>query len=731
MTPSAASTPLLGAAEQRMVSAEIDDFAVPLNVRSWSTPSRTLPRFGDLRWDVTGLDARPRGSRVLDFEAFSPEWSLISRELLYWQGRGRNQLRARLHGSGRRQTGPLRASSLVSTYQACRTLERASNELGIGLPVEWTVDDGADLRSWVRERQPSAKIATVVCELHRLKDVLTLGGPAKDLLDGEGTYVWSGARRPEDVVGEGIDPELFARLLKNALAYVEQFAPDILAAHEWKRERQSLEPKRLPRRLPADHPARAHGIRGPLIWQLHEFIEEHGALPSYTMDSGGSSGRRGELALQSLAHLIGNPGLKNNRSAKSYLKGRLEEGVPLRPGMLPLAVSEVETPGGQVTQWRDEFCWASIDAEVTYLRDAAAIVLEAFTGLRSGELLSIPKTGWRTTWYGHPAITAHLIKRSDGSPAKWWVTEPALRACKILERTCPPGATTLLASKHARSDSHEDIEGVTMLNASLSRFVTHINTGQTLRYSYPIPAAAEWGKSSTSEGDAKLSPHQFRHTLAAIGNTTDLGDLALYTQFHHAAHAVTWSYMANDSKRKWTDVLVSERAADGIESALEIAAGVWSGESDLAGPAGRSLQDSVAEVLHSQDLPEYEPDSLELPEEQFAAIVADTPALAAFVRSIAYDLHLGAINHCRFDRAIAKCVDAEATLPLLARCVPLECGNTVIEDMHRDVYMDLLDETNSLLEMKNVPPQQAELLRRRREAVERVLQGPQDHAAEM
>lgn len=756
------ATPLHGDEDLRLSSKVADDFEVPFTVGTSSTPTTPWPRFGDLKWEITGLDVRPRSRRFLDFTAISPEWSLIARELIYLRTKGQDAMREKLRGTLRRSQAPLRASSLSTVLAACRILERACDELDIGLPVDWMPSDTDALSDWVKRNHPHASVGSVVGQLHRYRDELTLGGIHHDPLRNMSIYAWSGARRPEQVVGDGLTPDVFAALMRNALAYLERFSPDILAAFRWKSEIQQRwdngEYEKLPKRLPAGHPAREHGIGGPLIWSLHQFINKHGALPSYTQDSGTSSGRKGELALMSLAALLDNPTLKGNGSAKKYLRDRVDGGVPLRPGMLPLNVSEVELPDGSTGPWRDPFCWIAIDQEVTLLRDACAIVLVALTGMRASEAVCVPREGWRTEWFGHPALMSRLIKNNNGEPRKWWATDPVIRACEILEETCPEGAETLLASSinskawtqmlehvqqqgvaegsHLRvvgddeepeAEDEDDVpagfakEADVTASTSLRRFIVHINTADTLRYRHRIAARAEWGKRSTDEGDDSVSPHRLRHTLASIGNSAALGDVALFTQFQHATHAVTWSYMQNNQRHKWTELLVNRKAVEGLETVIEMGAGVWSGEESISGPAGKDIQQAFEERFSDPALPAYDPDDVRTPTEQFAALVVDNGEVAAMIRAVASEVHLGVMNHCRWRPDRALCASEDATEPVLAACVPESCGNMVAQEVQATVFRDLLAETEEHLGLKRIPEAQRTLFEQRRDRLKRLL----------
>lgn len=692
----------------------IDDSAVPFPVTQWTTPSVPIPRFGDPQWRVEGLNPHPPGTEVLDFTTMTPEWSLIAREVIYWRCAGRDQLRDELPNGPLRRVGTQpRSATIRGILRSVRLLEAASAELRLGLPRDWDETDLTRLREWTRAECPDPTIGSAVSVLHRLRSHLTLGGILPDPMQGTNIYTWTGAARPSDGLrGSAAAPAVFVPLLRAALAYVDDYADDILHAKAWRDdidaqwERGDV-PKR-PKRLPGDHPGVARGIRGPLNWEVEQFIEEHGALPAYTTSTTGDGGR-GQVAFQTLGAVLDAPMLRASATTKQYIRSRLDDGVPLRLGMLPLPVADVKRADGTTGPWREEWCWSSIPNEVTALRDACAIIIVAFTGMRASEAQLLPKDGWRTTWYGHDAITAPLIKNAHGEPHKWWATDPVVHACELLEATSEPDATWLLTSNTERVPVVEDDDTKTTLGTALRRFVAHINTEESLLALEHIPAAYKWGKHQSRDGE-RLTPHQMRFTLASIGNTAALGDAALHSQLKHAKHAMTWGYMNNSGKDAWVDLLTGTAAIDGLALAIDLMAGVWSGMDEPAGPAGRKLARSTQAIIEEAGLPEYEPDSDDSLTDQFIAKVASAPTVLAFARAIAGDLHLGTVNHCWDNMATRACGGDE---PLLAACFPERCVNMLITGDQIPIFQDLADEAETWAEQPNIPDAQRDLFTRR------------------
>lgn len=719
----AAAASEVAPAPSMLPSSYVDDAAIPFHVTNWTTPSVPLPRFSDPVWRVEGLDPHPIGRSAADFSVMSPEWALIAREVIYWRMAGRDALRDTVSVGVLRRVGTQpRSSTVKGIYRALRTLERASEELGIGLPADWTESRTDALRAWVRENDPSAQTASVVSALHTLRAHLTVGGIRHDPLGGISIYKWAGARSPsEGLKGTSIDPAPFVALMTAALAYIEDYSQDILAAQQW---RDSVEagwergdfPLR-PTSLRRGDPGFAEGFRGPIRWEIEQFIREHGALPAYTTSVGGKGGR-GEPAFMTLAALLNNPVLKASASGKDYVRQRIAEGVPLRYGMLPLPVTTVTLPDGSEVPWREEWCWTSINREVTALRDACALVIVAFTGMRAGEAVLLPRHGWRTRWFDHPAIKAPLIKNAEGEDRKWWATDVVIRACELLAQTAADGADYLMDTPHNWVPVVEENDSKTQINVSLSRFVAHLDRQESLHALAPLPIAYKWGKSS-GEG-VRVTPHQLRFTLASIGNTAELGDVALMSQFHHAKHTMTWGYMENGGRDKWLDVLTENRAAEGLEHVVDLIGGVWAGVDEPSGPAGRRFTATAKAVLNEADVPDYDPDVAGTTlTDQFVAAVRDQPTVLAFARAVAADLHLGVVNHCYDDPGRRLCGGTE---PLLAACLPERCGNVLIDsDAQVDLFLDVAREAEQLLEQRRIPAAQRTLLTRRVRDIRRVV----------
>jgi integrase len=714
-----ATASLVEVALTRLASAHIDDHApvLPAHARArWSTPSIAAPRFGDLAWDLTGLRATPLERSVIDFADLPPQWALYAREVCWWRVNGTDQARDVLPAKiWVRNWEDVRPGRFLQFQYAFRVIVKACDELGLGLPAAWTETDTDRLRDWTRENWPRATMATVVRSLHLFAPVLTLGGVQHDPVVGN-MHKWAGASlRGQGLRGQALAPEVFAPLVRSAIAYVETYSLDILAAMQYRQECED--------RFTGTwrHPV-------PLKVLIEQFVAEHGALPASTIDGGTS--QRGSWSPVTLLAMLG----YHRRSVQAWTYDTFNQmradGIPLRPGMLPIPITEVTYADGSSGPWREPFCYRSIEREVQTLRKACIVLIIAFTGMRVSEVQRLPRTGWRTTWFGHPAVTSSLVKTRDGEDAKWWATDLVLRACEVLEQTLPDVKSRyLIPSRYevpllftADPDTGENAEtSIASVDFALAHFAVHINWSPTLLHRDVIPGVErkEQKKVNTRSLAKGINPHSLRFTLASIGNLAVLGDLALQQQCKHAQASMTWSYMNNGATDKWVALLIDAKATRGLETALDFMAGVWTGNDELGGPRGRTLSAEIRQVLDHHNVPEFDPDSEAGEAQQFLGIVASSRELVAYARSLAKNLHLGAVNHCYHDRLKAMCGDS--VLPILSKCVPERCGNVVLDSLQTEMYIALAEEIDEILADVKVRGGQRELLQERRRELGRQI----------
>lgn len=663
--PHVAFGDLLGDPGQRLLSARISDYE-PVFTGLWHS-KRPGPRFGDAVWEITGADpTESRATWEIDFSGLSPEWSLTVREVLYW--------RANLHkirhvisvaGSGSRYRD-FRAATIFIWRNNLGRLADIADQLGIGLPGTWTDQSTDALREHVVSECPNAAIGTIVKALYEMREALTLGGLSHDpTRDHGGASKWAGdTATSRDAATEALPPDIFHAIVGNALTYVEKCAPDIINAGLWRDQFLALPPRKIVgNQLKRDHPVRVQhpDVTSHRLLQLHTAIEAIGGVPIATVPRHGreafTMGDHRDVCLATLRTAAGLTlrGSSPGRRDHQFILGRIAAGTPKVSGGLPIPVREIQRPDGTTGPWRDQWCWQAIAMEEETLRHACHIVLAAFTAMRDSELARIPIRGWRTTWMGADAITAPLVKNAYGEPMKWWATPPVLRACEILEHLAAPDAQFLLVSK-GRSGGRSVSERA-QVNAgsfpAMQIFVWRMNTDQHIHGFHSIDAG--WRKAGSRKigfdaSKPSVSGRQFRFTLASISNFVALGDAAFQQQAKHAKITMSHSYQANAGSDAWTETilntLVNQEAQHRTAEAVDLFIGVWTGENELAGHAGRAFTRTIQDLLEGLPIARFDPDTGVAEVEQFMTQVMSVPELAAAIKSTAQILYPGIVNHC-------------------------------------------------------------------------------------
>lgn len=727
--------PLIGA-HQSLPSVLVNDYQ-PVFSGAWHS-ARPRPRFGDQCWEVIGAD--PTGSRtswLIQFSNMSPEWSLITRELLYMRANARQFRHCVVWHKATRPT--FTPSTIDGWRNVLGTLERLSNELGIGLPREWGHAETERLRDLIQERSPWAMYGTMMNLLYQARDVLTLGGLRFDPTRDIGVAEWAGdTSSNRELATEGLDPETFRAVIGDALTYLDS-APDIIKAVLWL---TNWTPEAAPNGpLPPSHSVRATHPH-VTTWRqtrMQAAVDDIGGIPTSTvLRRTKGNADVGEPCVPTL-RLVARLAEKRDGTDAAWVRERIEAGVPLVAGGLPSPISVIARADGSTGPWRSQFCAQSIGLEVQTLQEACKIVIMAFTAMRDSELAGIPRSNWRTTWHGADAITTPLIKNAHGEPMKWWATPAVIRACEILEQLTDPDAEHLFrrapyfshAAVFKRGDAYSaenyDPRKVSYRIAaaanwaSVQHFVARINTDSTLFGFLPIPAG--WSTERHKDDSLPLlNPRRFRFTLASLSNFVGLGDIAFQWQAKHAQVAMSHSYAANGATGAWGDLLntvVNREATERAAKAADLYQKEWAGEGSLAGHAGRELTRTIRTLLADLPLADYDPDAQEPQTEQFRTQVMQVPELAAAIRMTGSILHPGSINHCLRYVPQMECTDGVE--PMQGLCHPETCGNVVLEKAQQGIFRHRLNEVTEWLGMPRVPSAQDAVLERSQRHLEAQL----------
>lgn len=712
---------LFGDPGERMRSTRIGDYD-PVFTGLWFS-ERPGPRFGDCVWEITGTDPnQTRATWEIDFTGLSAEWSLTIREVLYWRANLRKiRSLASVSGSGSRYRD-FRAGTIFHWWRNLRYLADTAGQLGIGLPCTWTEQSTDALRDYIVSERPNAILGVMVQALYQMRDVLSLGGLGHDpTRDYGAANKWAGdTAASRDAASEALPPNVFHSIVGNALIYVEQCAPDILFAREWREKRLEVPPRNMiGNQLSHDHPVRLRyqDVVSHRLLQLHNAMEVIGGVPTATVPRLGrdaySMGDDSDVCQATLRMAAGLNLRKGGRLDHQFIRGRIAAGTPKVLGGLPVPVREIQRADGTTGPWRDPWCWQAIAVEEETLRHACHIVLAAFTAMRDGELARIPVRDWRTSWMGADAITAPLVKNAYGDAMKWWATPAVLRACEILEQLAEPDAKFLLVSRGRISRGLVSERGLVNAGSfvAMQVFIWRLNTDKHLHGFHTIDAGWRKAGSRKMTVDASkptVSGRMFRFTLASISNFVALGDVAFQQQAKHAKIAMSHSYQANGGTDGWTatilNTLVNEEAEHRTAEAVDLYIGVWTGESDLAGHAGRAFTRTIRDLLRSLPIASFDPSAEAAEVEQFMTQVFSVPELAAAIKSTAQMFYPGTICHCLRYVQQMECTDKND--PVQGLCHPETCRNVLLDPLQQVVYRQRLDRTKVWLGIPGIPAQQ-------------------------
>lgn len=716
---------LIGDASVRLPSMHISDFE-PVFTGLWFS-ERPGPRFGDGVWEITGADpTKKRTSWEIGFLDLSPEWSLTIREVLYWRANLRKVRHlATVTGSSSRYQD-FRAATIYNWRSHLGRLAELADLLGIGLPLTWTEESTDALRDHIVSECPNSGLGIVVQALYMMRGALTLGGLGHDPTREYGAAKrWAGDTAvTRDLASEAIPPKVFHSLVGDALTYVEKCAPDILSARLWRDQHLARPSHASPgNQIAKDHPVRARypDVTSFRLLNFHNVIQAIGGIPTATVTRHGKNAftlfENSDVCLATLRTAAGLPLRAQGRLDHQFIQGRITAGTPKVSGGLPIPVTEIQRPDGTVGPWRDPWCWQSIAVEEETLGNACHIVIAAFTAMRDGEMARIPSRCWRTSWMGADAITAPLVKNAYGEAMKWWATPPVVRACEILEQLAAPDAPFLLMgkgrTKGVPAGQRKEIDARSY--RAIQHFVARMNTDQHIHGFHSIDAGWRLRADRTmgnDESKPSVSVRQFRFTLASISNFVALGDAAFQQQAKHARIAMTHSYQANGGTDAWIgtilNTLANEEAQHRTAEAVDLYIGVWTGESQLAGHAGREFTRTVRDLLASLPIAPFDPNAEVAEVEQFMTQVMSVPELAAAIKSTAQILYPGTVAHCLRYLQEMECTDKQE--PVQGLCHPQTCGNVLLIPQQQFVYQYRLDRTVEWLGIPDMPSQQRAVL---------------------
>ncbi|WP_265448148.1 tyrosine-type recombinase/integrase [Flexivirga meconopsidis] len=483
--------------------------------------------------------------------------------------------------------------------------------------------------------------------------------------------IWSGtARRTQNrgvLSTETVDPSVWRSTIRAALAYVQVFSADIIAARETQR-RYQVTNRTTPSAETIDRgllalkaiPVRAAPNPGADDATLSKLINRR--VTSLLISDGATD-----------MLLTGNR--PSVRLRRAYAIDRIKLGYWTCTG-LHTPVARLD---GQSDPWTDSLDAQRLNREEAMLRVACYLLIAALTFMRDNEVQEL-RRGCVTRYYGLPAVESIAAKGKSFAPRRtWWVNEEVVQAITILERRSPDDRLFVSTRGHATDTVGFDAGG------QITEFIKHVRQHANQMGLEPIP-------------EGRITPHMLRRTMAMIAAQEPHGEIAAGIQLGHVfrramAGALTAGYTSET--KNWRSQFLS---AEAERSAQDLTASITAhGADSLRGPGARRI--------HAET----------------AATIADKTLTRRLLTRFP-DLHFGTFSLCLGDRSVAKCVPEGSDEPLeLQRCEPDSCTNCVITATQRKLWEADRAAHSKLLRERGLAQQNRDQITSRIEKIDNVL----------
>jgi len=359
--------------------------------------------------------------------------------------------------------------------------------------------------------------------------------------------------------------------------------------------------------------------------------------------------------------------------------------------------------------------WTTLEellAEVFSLRNAAMLVILAFSGVRVSELLSIAANccvedqlpSGEKVWYLNTVLHKH---RAGGKRDTWVIVQEMVEAVKILEqltqfmRAATKKDGLLLTNGHSAFSVNSDLasfEWQPYTSASviyhIKAFVAHCST--FLGRDIPMHET-QTGKSVKWRFNAR----QFRRTLARHIARRPFGVIAGMLQYKHISVATFEGYAGNDPE--WNMLVSEEQELFDVDILGELALDIAAGE--IAGGLGKELAAEYQTEFEGQ------------------AVDVNASKIAKWLESGSPSIHVGKLNLCMFRPEQALCTgkrpDAEG--PVLNACDPGSCSNSCVRKEHLPIWQGQLEQTIEFATLTRRNKLQRELLIREAERIRDIM----------
>lgn len=508
---------------------------------------------------------------------------------------------------------------------------------------------------------------------------------------------WSRSKRPAENTTDRIPEPVLGPLLGWAIRFVDEFAPDILAANQRWQDYQS--------RFRNGKRGHNQGIATQLRSYLDDHVRTGRPLPGYQgrpnlqfiateigMSLTGLM-RRHRDTVSATAALVG---ATEHTWLHTTIRGRLDD----TPWIDGIAVKHPTQSIHKLTRLLQVCCYVVIaflsgmrDSEVKHLRRGCLTVARDPDG-----------RPYRWT------LTSRAFKGeadAAGAEATWIVGHPAARAVAVLEQLQPADRPLLfshLAHSNAAGSSKtaDQAQSTGVTNAQLGELVRWIND-----------YCAQHGRGDTvPQVDGRvwrLSTRQFRRTLAWFIARRPGGSIAGAIQYRHLSVQMFEGYAGTSDSGFRTEVEAEQALARGEHLLAMIDAHE---HTTLTGPAAQEAQPRLERLGRQARFT--------------GTVLTDPHRLARLLRREDPAIYPGTFATCVFNRDKALChqhPDSRGIArPTLGGCRPLECANVALTADNITALRAERDRVDhELTRRPSLPPLLAHRLRTRREQIRHFL----------
>jgi hypothetical protein len=622
-------------------------------------PGARSPRFGDnVLMDFNGVVERPANRYPTDWRIYlgdmEPRLNLLARELaMIWFNPHHKEVLSR----GIHLTPTSRS---VGTVDGRLHILRAITKFGSGLGLEdfteWCDDD---FKSCLTHRDDKAKKRgrknvstehiTVIRTLHKCRDVLADGGPAKDPWPGLSARKVLDLPPTDGVKTAAIIPDTWFALIRAAWTYIDSFSADILEAFtRWRDLRTAA------RKVSVETGEQI--LRTWLADPSHKIpirITPSGSEPNWSLLTWMLGIDFSDDCCQLFA-----PSSRPGRARRRLVEEAVNEGRT-QSSLLNEQV-QVDRPDETRGPWHPSLSGRDLWVERTALRNACFIFTVALSMMRDNEARAILK-GSVVEHYSSPAVKSTKRKLDPALPTRhWWIIKPVAKAIDIASQLSLHRELAFASVNEAEPDATFDSQ------TALDSFIKHVNRYRHRTGLAEIPAS-------------KATPHMFRKTMAMLTRDYPGSEIFVGMQLQHVAtralaNRSTQGYMEKDPGwAKHLEDAISERKFERLKELFDADS---RGEHVGYGPGADHMRQTFQAVR----------DKAEELRGTGQAQRGDKRVEYDLLRRTKFSIRFGKLNHCTMDDnnpVGAKCLE-DAIVPeghrgpLHDQCRPSRCANSFV-----------------------------------------------------